>query len=226
MVLPPIAFALYAFATCLALTSADETPVGSLYAYGANISGLPLFYGDGQYLHQTTTTNPFPASTDTIPGMAYLGNGHPESISTAANLTCSSAQLPSPPDRTSKLTQSTVHIDNTAKTLISTPNNTALASNWTTPLLYINTQTGSFDSAGFVSDSNTTYTTAGFVFWGRILLFTGESVDGSVGRSFWAEPYGEEKGFWRLLWNSDNAASDSAVPVVLKRQPPPEIDGR
>ena len=49
MVLPPIAFALYAFATCLALTSADETPVGSLYAYGANISGLPLFYGDGQY---------------------------------------------------------------------------------------------------------------------------------------------------------------------------------
>jgi hypothetical protein len=158
--------------------------------------------------------------------MAYLGNGHPESISTAANLTCSSPPLQLPLDRTSKLTQSTVHIDNTTKTLISTPNNTALASNWTTPLLYINTQTGSFDSAGFVSDSNTTYTTAGFVFWGRILLFTGESVDGSVGRSFWAEPYGEEKGFWRLLWNSDNAASESAVPVVLKRQPPPEIDGR
>jgi hypothetical protein len=63
------------------------------------------------------------------------------------------------------------------------------------------------------------------VFWGRILLFTGESE--SVGRSFWAEPYGEEeKGFWRLLWNSDNAASQSAVPVVLKRQPPPEIDGK
>jgi hypothetical protein len=58
MVLPPLAFALYAFATCLALTSADETPVGSLYAYGANISGLPLFYGDGQYFPQTTTSNP------------------------------------------------------------------------------------------------------------------------------------------------------------------------
>jgi hypothetical protein len=122
-------------------------------------------------------------------------------------------------------TQHAVHIDDTAKTLISTPNNTALASNWTNPLLYINTQTGTFDQAGFVSDSNTTYTTAGFVFWGRILLFTGESADGSVGRSFWAEPHGEE-GFWRLLWNSDNAASDSAVPIVLKRQPPPEIGGQ
>jgi hypothetical protein len=26
------------------------------------------------------------------------------------------------------------------------------------------------------------------------------------------------------LWNADNAASDSAVPVVLKRQPPPTIN--
>jgi hypothetical protein len=27
-----------------------------------------------------------------------------------------------------------------------------------------------------------------------------------------------------LLWNADNAASESAVPVILKRQPPPTID--
>ena len=52
MMVPPIAFALYAFATCLALTEAKETPIGSLFAYGANISGLPLFYGDGQYRRQ------------------------------------------------------------------------------------------------------------------------------------------------------------------------------
>jgi hypothetical protein len=52
MVLPPLAFALYAFAACLALTEANETPIGSLYAYGKNISGEPLFYGDGQYFHQ------------------------------------------------------------------------------------------------------------------------------------------------------------------------------
>jgi len=123
------------------------------------------------------------------------------------------------------LTSQTVKIDDTAKTLLSNPNDTALASNWTNPLLYINTQKGAFDSVGFASDSNKSYTTAGFVFWGRILLFTGESEGGSVGRSFWAAPHGEE-GFWRLLWNSDNAASDRAVPVVLKRQPPPPIESR
>jgi hypothetical protein len=54
--IPALAFALYAFAACLALTEADETTVGSLYAYGANISGLPLFYGDGEYFHQTATS--------------------------------------------------------------------------------------------------------------------------------------------------------------------------
>jgi hypothetical protein len=59
--MPPIAFALYAFAACLALTEANETPIGSLYAYGGNISGLPLFYGDGQYSHQTSTSKPTPA---------------------------------------------------------------------------------------------------------------------------------------------------------------------
>jgi hypothetical protein len=46
--MPPLAFAFYAFAACLALTEAAESPVGSLWAYGKNISGIPLFYGDGQ----------------------------------------------------------------------------------------------------------------------------------------------------------------------------------
>jgi hypothetical protein len=73
-----------------------------------------------------------------------------------------------------------------------------------------------------VAESNTTYTTSGFMFFGRTLLWSGESADGSVGRSFWASPRGD--GFWNLLWNADNAASDSAVPVVLKREPPPAID--
>lgn len=48
-------FALFcsALAACLAFTnaadiSADQTPVGTLYAYGRNVSGLPLFFGDGK----------------------------------------------------------------------------------------------------------------------------------------------------------------------------------
>jgi hypothetical protein len=46
---PSLALILYAFASVFAFTNADETPVGSLYAYGQNISGLPLFYADGRY---------------------------------------------------------------------------------------------------------------------------------------------------------------------------------
>jgi hypothetical protein len=46
---PSIALILYAFASVFAFTNADVTPVGSLYAYGQNISGLPLFYADGWY---------------------------------------------------------------------------------------------------------------------------------------------------------------------------------
>lgn len=50
---PQISFVLYAFLACLAFTNAadavtGETPVGTLYAYGQNISGLPLFYADGK----------------------------------------------------------------------------------------------------------------------------------------------------------------------------------
>lgn len=48
---PSLNFVLCAFAACVAFASANVTPVGSLYAYGKNISGLPLFYADGLYQH-------------------------------------------------------------------------------------------------------------------------------------------------------------------------------
>ncbi|KAL9084161.1 MAG: hypothetical protein Q9165_008209 [Trypethelium subeluteriae] len=44
----------------------DALTIGRLYGYGTNISGLPLFYGDG---------------------VAYLGQNAPSSVSTAMNLT-------------------------------------------------------------------------------------------------------------------------------------------
>lgn len=98
-----------------------------------------------------------------------------------------------------------------------------MATNWTQPLLYIDATAGSFTEAGFTSLTNTSYTTTGFSFWGRQLMWLGNSDDGSVGRSFWAAPRGND-GVWSLLWNSDNAASETAVPIVLKRQPPPSLD--
>lgn len=113
--------------------------------------------------------------------------------------------------------------DDSTTALIASPNNTAFEGNWTSPVLYIDTRKGSFSDVGFTSSSNTTYTTTGFKFWGRQLLWIGTSEDDSVGRSFWAAPRGDD-GIWSLLWNSDNDASDVAVPVVLKRQPPPSRD--
>lgn len=49
---PSLALFVSALATCLAFTNAadvstDQTPIGTLYAYGQNVSGLPLFYADG-----------------------------------------------------------------------------------------------------------------------------------------------------------------------------------
>lgn len=52
---PQISLVLYTFLACSAFTKAADavpnaTPVGTLYAYGQNISGLPLFYADGKSL--------------------------------------------------------------------------------------------------------------------------------------------------------------------------------
>ncbi|KAK4546389.1 hypothetical protein LTR36_002066 [Oleoguttula mirabilis] len=44
----------------------DTTSIGELYGYATNISGLPLFYGDG---------------------VAYIGNVRPQNISFATNVT-------------------------------------------------------------------------------------------------------------------------------------------
>lgn len=116
-----------------------------------------------------------------------------------------------------------VTVFSNVSSLISTPNDTSLASNWTTPLLYIDTNPAALNQAGFAPEHGTNYTTTGFAFWGRSLIYSPTTDDDSVGRSFWAAPQGET-GFWNLLWNADNSASANAVPVVLKREPPPTID--
>lgn len=41
--------------------------LGTFYAYGTNMSGVPIFYGDG---------------------LAYIGTGHPANITEATNVTC------------------------------------------------------------------------------------------------------------------------------------------
>jgi hypothetical protein len=108
--------------------------------------------------------------------------------------------------------------------LIAEPNNTAVASNWTTPYLYIETREGALSDVAFTEingSSHSTKMTTGFDFYGRQLLWLGDA-DAGVGRSFWASPM-NETGFYKLFWNSDNAAVGAAVPVTLKSQPPPSV---
>lgn len=77
------------FALTLGLAAADvtpeSTPVGSLYAYGSGLSGLPVIYSDGQTLDSTLENS---SSLTHSPGVAVLGWGQPSIATIATNLTC------------------------------------------------------------------------------------------------------------------------------------------
>ena len=110
--------------------------------------------------------------------------------------------------------------------MIAEPNNTAVASNWTTPLFYIDTRPGALADVGFgASDTstNSTRTSTGFDFYGRQLMWLGTDEDAGAGRSFWAAPMPDNSGFYKLFWNADNNALNGSVPVAVKRLPPPSL---
>lgn len=114
-------------------------------------------------------------------------------------------------------------VTNVNTTLIASPNNTALASNWTSDLLYINTNKGQLADIGLTGYSNGSVTTTGFDFWGRQLLWLGTDEDAGTGRSFWATPREDDTAFWKVFWNADNVAVENGVPVTIKRLPPPSM---
>ncbi|KAI6811574.1 hypothetical protein KC332_g14369 [Hortaea werneckii] len=177
-------------ALALSLVKADSptettatTPLGSLYAYGSGISGLPIISSDG---------------------VAVLGWGQPAVATIATNLTFTHAN----------------------SSLVAEPNNTAVASNWTTPLLCIETQPGAKSDVTFASSDispNDTRVCTGFEFYGRQLLWLGSDEDAGVGRSFWASPLNGSSEFYKLFWNSDNTATEGTVPVAIKKMPPPSL---
>lgn len=125
-----------------------------------------------------------------------------------------------------KLTNCLVtHVDDT---LVATPNNTNVASNWTTPLLAIETRPGAKSDVTFVeeghdSSNNDSLVSDGFEFYGRQLLWLGADEDSGAGRSFWASPLDGEDSLYKLFWNADNNAEEGTVPVTLKRQAPPKL---
>lgn len=70
----------------LRLASADAGPVGSLFAYGKNVSGLPLIYADGRSSGMDGLW--FYQLTNGVTGVALLGYGHPKGVSAAVNVSC------------------------------------------------------------------------------------------------------------------------------------------
>ncbi|RMY82569.1 hypothetical protein D0862_11971 [Hortaea werneckii] len=199
---------MYAWGLTLALSlvKADSptegtatTPLGSLYAYGNDISGLPVISSDG---------------------VAVLGWGQPAVATIATNLTCKS--IDAPHVIASKLIEPVVtHVNSS---LVAEPNNTAVASNWTTPLLCIEIQPGAVSDVTFASSDispNDTRVCIDFEFYGRQLLWMGSDEDAGVGRSFWASPLNGSSDFYKLFWNSDNTAVEGSVPVAIKKLPPP-----
>lgn len=110
--------------------------------------------------------------------------------------------------------------------LVARPNDTTAAVSWNSSLLYVNTRPGAKSDVGFVPSGNASYTTTGWEFYGRQLLWEGNDTSAGAGRAFWASSMSAldgGNGFYKLFWNADNTALNDAVPVVIKRLPPPSI---
>ena len=81
-------------ALALSLVKADSpsestatTPLGSLYAYGSGISGLPIIYSDGEFRCNECRFAWSSVLIITL-GVAVLGWGQPAVATVATNLTC------------------------------------------------------------------------------------------------------------------------------------------
>lgn len=122
-----------------------------------------------------------------------------------------------------RFTDPFLQVTNVNSSLIAAPNNTALASNWTSDLLYINTNKGQLADVGLTGFSNGSVTTTGFDFWGRQLLWLGTDEDAGAGRSFWASPREDDANFYKIFWNADNVAVEGGLPVTIKRMSPPSM---
>lgn len=59
----------------------------ALYAYGTNISGIEVFYGDGTYLPYTHPHTVHRCVNDII-GLAYIGDTTPNWLSATSAINC------------------------------------------------------------------------------------------------------------------------------------------
>ncbi|KAF2148104.1 hypothetical protein K461DRAFT_316500 [Myriangium duriaei CBS 260.36] len=137
-------------------------------------------------------------STSTTWG-AYIGNGTPQESTSATNITL-----------TLQTSNHTMQANPTGS------NTTAPTPNWS---LYIINGTNADEQAGFADaqNNNGSLTFTGWAIWGQFLVWV--DSDGSYTSKWSAEPTDTE-GIYEVRWNSADATSDTAVPIVFKNKGP------
>jgi hypothetical protein len=91
-------------------------------------------------------------------------------------------------------------------------------SGWVAPSLYVDTATGAFEPAGFVtSEDSTASTQTSFTIFGHLLYY--KSPSGLIKTQFYATPTKEDPDVYVLKWNSDNIVEDGSVVVAIKNIP-------
>ncbi|KAI9836050.1 MAG: hypothetical protein M1819_001661 [Sarea resinae] len=174
---------------------ADDAASFSLYAYGSDIEGLPIFYGDG---------------------VAYTGYATPPNVSQALNVTCQHNVLSF---SSSSLTAPVAPAPNDSTAFQISPNSSA---NWTSkPRLAINIAPDAFDPVKFLSPNATLsddQIASGFRIYGKDLAYLNSS-SGKLQEAFWASNT-SQSGAWVLRWNVGGQSHDGSVPVVVKTMAP------
>lgn len=195
------------------------TETVQLYAYGTNISGLPIYAGTDSRppphectMHYVLFSILDLFSADVL-DLAYLATDE-----AAANLTAVTWTID-----TTGADAWTVAANTTSG--VTTNSTSSLTSGSSFYVVTSSDSTDSFAQAGFVSDASsapTGATTTGFVTYGPyVMLVEDDTSDDqeTYVSEFWATASGTD-GLWTLMWNEAGTSQDNSVPVALKTTAP------
>jgi hypothetical protein len=184
---------------------ATDGPIGKLYAYGTNISALPLFVADGT---------------------AYLGNVSLSTISGASNVTCKFR-------RGTRLMcecfeyllyANAVRYVSASGEIIAHHQHTNISgttTNSTENYLSIDTASGASNPVLIEAmSSKADYTTENFYVYGTQIVWRdpAATIPGTMEANFYAIET-DVDGIWKVYWDADSSAGKKGTLVVLKSVP-------
>ncbi|CZR69398.1 uncharacterized protein PAC_19298 [Phialocephala subalpina] len=187
-------------ASALKYKRATESDV-TLYAYGSEANGAPIFYADGNSPKLSLLS--WNIADSDYKGLAYVGETSTlASASVATNVTF------------------TVDPDDTTVPWTITAKSSTVVLN-ATYSMYIVPTSGSFTQVGFASSNSTLPTgavTTGFSFFGTNVAYAASSVDYEL--QFWANATTTD-GIYALYWNAASTDVPSgAFSVTVKTTAP------